>query len=64
MNKLLPCYQLLICSILLSAFIMQTHAGELTVDVIDAAGVPIENAAVYVEPEGSNLFKALDLYYS
>ena len=34
---------------------MQTHAGELTVDVIDAAGVPIENAAVYVEPEGKSL---------
>lgn len=51
LNKLLPHYQLIICSILLSAFTALTYAGELTVDVLDTAGAPIENAVVYVEPE-------------
>lgn len=51
LNKLLPHYQLLICCILLSAFTAQTYAGELTIDVLDAVGTPIENAVVYAEPE-------------
>jgi plastocyanin len=42
---------LLICSILLSAFTVPTYAGELTVNVLDTAGAPIENAVVYAEPE-------------
>ena len=51
MNKLLQQYHILICSILLSAFTAQIYAGELTIDVLDAAGVPIENAVLYAEPE-------------
>lgn len=51
LNKLLPHYHLLICSILLSTFSVSTYAGELTVDVLDTAGAPIENAVVYAEPE-------------
>ncbi len=35
----------------MSTFTAQTHAGELTVDVLDATGAPIENAVVYAEPE-------------
>ena len=51
MNKLLSHYHLLIYSILLSTFTAQIQAGELTVDVFDATGAPIENAVVYAEPE-------------
>lgn len=51
MNKRLPHYHLLICGILLVIFTAQIHAGELTLDVLDAAGAPIENAVVYAEPE-------------
>jgi plastocyanin len=50
-NKLFGYYYLLISSFLLSTYITQTHAGELTVDVLDSAGAPIENAVVYAEPE-------------
>ncbi len=38
-------------SIFFSFFSLQIHAAELTVDVLDAAGAPIENAVVYAEPE-------------
>ena len=55
LNKLLPHYQLLICCILLSAFTAHTYAGELTIDVLDAVGTPIENAVVYAEPEVKGL---------
>ena len=51
MDKLLLQHHILICSILLSTFTTQTYAGELTIDVLDAAGAPIENAVVYAEPE-------------
>jgi plastocyanin len=51
LNKLLPHYHLLIGSGLLSTFSVLTYAGELTVDVLDTAGAPIENAVVYAEPE-------------
>lgn len=51
MNKKLLHYQLSICIILFSIFVAHTHAGELTVDVLDATGAPIENAVVYAEPE-------------
>ena len=51
MNKLLPRYRLLICSILLSTFTAQIQAGELSVDVLDETGAPIENAVVYAEHE-------------
>ena len=51
MNKLLSHYHLLIYSILLSTFTAQIQAGELTVDVFDATGAPIENAVVYAESE-------------
>ena len=40
-----------ICIILLNVFVTQTHAAELSLDVLDAAGAPIENAVVYAEPE-------------
>ena len=39
------------CIILLSFFVKHTHAAELSLDVLDAAGAPIENAVVYAEPE-------------
>ena len=32
-------------------FSAQSYAAGLTIDVLDAAGVPIENAVVYAEPE-------------
>lgn len=52
MNKLSSFYpSSLICCFVLSAFTTQVYASELTVDVLDAAGAPIENAVVYAEPE-------------
>lgn len=51
MNKFLLQYHLLVCSILMVAFTAQSSAGELTINVLDAAGAPIENAVVYAEPE-------------
>ncbi len=51
MNKQSLHFQSAICIILLSIFVTQTHAGELIVDVLDAAGAPIENTVVYAEPE-------------
>lgn len=51
MNKLSAHYQLIICSVLLAAFVTQTQAAQLTVEVLDATGAAIENAVVYVEPE-------------
>lgn len=41
---------------LLIIFSVQTHAAELTVEVSDATGAPIENAVVYTEPEGKVSF--------
>ncbi len=55
MNKLLTHHHLLICIIFLSVFTAPTYAGELTVDVLDIAGAPIENAVVYAEPENKGL---------
>ena len=40
-----------ICIILLSIFVTHTDAAELSLDVLDVAGAPIENAVVYAEPE-------------
>lgn len=36
---------------MLSVFSRQVQASELTVDVLDATGTPIENAVIYAEPE-------------
>lgn len=36
---------------MLTTFSTQTYAAELSVEVIDASGAPIENAVVYAEPE-------------
>ena len=33
------------------AFIAQTQAAELMIEVLDAVGAPVDNAVVYVEPE-------------
>lgn len=51
MNKSLPPQLLLICNILLGVFTAQSYAAELSVEVLDATGAPIENAVVSVEPE-------------
>ena len=51
LNKQSLHFQSSICVILFSIFIPQIHAAELTVDVLDATGAPIENAVVYAEPE-------------
>lgn len=55
MITLLSRYQLLLASgvVLLSASV-QTLAADLNVTVIDAAAAPIENAVVYVEPDGKS----------
>ncbi len=42
---------LAISAILLSLFSLHIQAAELTVDVIDMAGLPVENAVVYAEPD-------------
>lgn len=36
---------------MLTAFSQRLQAGEISVDVLDSAGAPIENAVVYAEPE-------------
>lgn len=46
MNK-----SLIIIATLLTVFNVKSYAGELSVDVLDTAGTPIENAVVYAEPE-------------
>lgn len=42
---------LIIIATLLTVFNVKSYAGELSVDVLDTAGTPIENAVVYAEPE-------------
>lgn len=42
---------LIITATLLTVFNVKSYAGELSVDVLDTAGTPIENAVVYAEPE-------------
>lgn len=52
LNKPLSYYlPLCIVSIFLGMANTQLHAGELSVDVTDSTGAPIENAVVYAEPE-------------
>ena len=55
MKKLLPHNHLFtricICCVLTLAFIAQTQAAELMIEVLDAVGAPVDNAVVYVEPE-------------
>ena len=58
MNKSLLQYHLLICSILGAVFSAQSYAAGLTIDVLDAAGTPIENAVVYAEPENKTSLPA------
>ncbi len=41
-------------SVFLIGFITQVNAAELTVEVLDTAGSPIENAVVYAEPENKS----------
>lgn len=52
MQKLSIYYQLFLTfTILLAVFSGRLQAGEISVDVLDSAGAPIENAVVYAEPE-------------
>ncbi len=52
MKKLSIHYQLFLTfNLLLTAFSQRLQAGEISVDVLDSAGAPIENAVVYAEPE-------------
>lgn len=52
MKKLSIHYQFfLISTILLAVFSGRLQAGEISVDVLDSAGAPIENAVVYAEAE-------------
>ena len=51
LNKQSLRFQSSICIILFSIFVPQIQAAELTVDVLDSTGAPIENAVVYAEPE-------------
>ena len=51
LNKRSLHFQSSICIILFSVFVPQIHAAELSLDVLDATGAPIENAVVYAEPE-------------
>ena len=51
LNKQSLHFQSSVCIILFSIFVPQIQAAELTVDVLDATGAPIENAVVYAEPE-------------
>lgn len=52
MKKLSIHYQLFLTfSILLAVFSGRLQASEISVDVLDSAGAPIENAVVYAEPE-------------
>ena len=51
LNKRSLHFQSSICIVLFSIFVSQVHAAELTVDVLDATGAPIENVVVYAEPE-------------
>ena len=51
LNKRSLHFESSICIVLFSIFVSHVHAAELTVDVLDATGAPIENAVVYAEPE-------------
>ena len=51
LNKRSLHFQSSICIVLFSIFVSQVHAAELTVDVLDATGAPIENVVVCAEPE-------------
>lgn len=42
---------LIITATLLTVLNVKSYAGELSVDVLDTVGTPIENAVVYAEPE-------------